>query len=499
MLKRMLPFLFLILAATAFAKDVDPRAVDRIVQDTMKAWKVPGAAVAIVQDDRVVYAKGFGVKELGKPDGVTPDTLFAIASNSKAFTTASMAILVDEKKMSWDDPVRKYVDYFHLDDPCADSLVTLRDIVSHRTGLSRHDELWDNSTLSREQVIRAVGHLRLSKPIRTAYQYNNIMFMTAGEAVAAAAKMPWSDFVRTRIFEPLGMTHTRTAMAAFYASDHAVGHNYDRKKDVMVVQPPDDDAALGPAGAIKSCANDMGQWIRFQLDEGTVDGRRIVSAEALGETKKPQTIIPMDAESKENNPDTNILTYGMGWTVQDYRGQMLVSHAGALNRFRSQVALLPNQHAGVAVMINSSRGSAALAIRRAIADLILGAPSRDWSGFYLARENDAIAKADQKKLEREAGLPKNTKPSHELSAYAGAYENPGYGAATVSVENGGLVLRWQKLVLPLAHWTYDTFSAVSEPDDVDEKVQFLLGPDGEVKTLTIFGEEFRKKGTEAGQ
>jgi CubicO group peptidase (beta-lactamase class C family) len=235
MLKRMLPFLFLLLATGALAKDVDPRAIDRIVQDTMKTWKVPGAAVAIIQGDRVVYSKGFGVKELGKLDPVTPDTLFALASNSKAFTTAAMAILVDEKKMSWDDPVRKYVDYFHLDDPSADATVTLRDIVSHRTGLSRHDELWDNSTLSREQVIRAIGRVKVSKPIRTAYQYNNIMFMTAGEAVAAAAKMSWSDFVRTRIFEPLGMTHTRIAMADFYASDHAIGHIYDRKKDVMHV------------------------------------------------------------------------------------------------------------------------------------------------------------------------------------------------------------------------------------------------------------------------
>ncbi len=493
MLKRTLPFLLLILATAAFAKDIDPRAVDRIVQDTMKAWKVPGAAVAIVLDDRVVYAKGFGVKELGKPDAVTPDTLFGIASNSKAFTTAAMAILVDEKKMSWDDPVRKYVDYFHLDDPCADSLVTLRDIVSHRTGLSRHDELWDNTNWSREQVIRAIGHVKLSKPIRTAYQYNNIMFMTAGEAVATAAKMPWNDFVRTRIFEPLGMTHTRTSMSDFYASDHAIGHNYDRKKDVMVVQPPDDDTALGPAGAIKSCASDMAQWIRFQLDDGTVDGRRIVSADALGETKKPQMIVPMDADAKETNPGTNIMTYGMGWNVQDYRGQLLVAHAGALNRFRSNVALLPEQHAGVAVMINSSRGNAALAVRRAVVDLILGTPQRDWSAFYLNREAEEIAKAEKKKAETEAALPKDTKPSHDLSAYAGVYQNAGYGPATVSLENGSLVLRWQKLLLPMTHWTYDTFSAVSEPDDVDEKVQFQIAPDGEVKSLTIFGEEFAKK------
>jgi hypothetical protein len=237
----------------------------------------------------------------------------------------------------------------------------------------------------------------------------------------------------------------------------------------------------------------MAQWIRFQLDDGTVDGKRIVSAEALGETKKPQMIVPMDAESKEDSPDTNFTTYGMGWGVSDYRGQMLVAHAGALNRFRSNVALLPDQHAGVAVMINSSRGNAALAVRRAVVDLILGAPPRDWNAFYLARESEAIAKAEKKKADRDAARPQNTKPSHDLGAYAGTYENAGYGALTVSAENGGLVLRWQKLVLPLTHWTYDTFSAVSEADDVDEQVQFQLGPDGTVKLLTMFGEEFVRK------
>jgi CubicO group peptidase (beta-lactamase class C family) len=493
MIKRSLAVMLLFVVHTALAADIDSRAVDRIVQQAMASWKVPGAAVAIVKNDRVVYLKSFGVKELGKPEPVTTDTLFGIASTSKAFTTAAMAILVDEKKMVWDDPVRKYVDYFHLDDPCADSLVTLRDITSHRTGLGRHDEMWDNSLWSRQEVIRRIGAVELSRPIRSSYQYNNIMFMTAGEAVSSAAKMPWNDFIRARIFEPLGMTQTKTAMSDFLAADHAMGHRYDRKNDATVIQPPTDDENLGPAGAIKSSARDMAQWLRFQLNDGTIDGKRIVSAEALGETKRPQMVIRMSKETSETYPETNILTYGLGWNVQDYRGELLVAHAGALNGFRTQVALLPSQRAGIVVLINSGRGGAGLAIHRAIADLILAKGSRDWSAYYLALDKSSAEHEEEVKREHEAKIHRDTKPSRELAAYAGTYENTAYGPATLSLENGSLVLRWNRLVVPLTHEQFDTFAAVSERDDVDELVQFRLGTDGEVKTLTIFGENFAKK------
>jgi CubicO group peptidase (beta-lactamase class C family) len=493
MLKRITVVFALLLAQAAVAADLDTRAVDRMVEDTLRAWKVPGAAVAIVKGDRVVYLRAFGVREIGKPDPVTPDTLFGIASTSKAFTTATMAILVDEKKMNWDDPVRKYLPYFHLDDACADSLVTLRDIASHRTGVSRHDELWDNTPLSREEVIRRVGSFKLSKPFRSAYQYNNIMFMTAGDAVASAAKMPWSDFVRSRIFEPLGMKHTRIAMSDFFAADHATGHRYDRKKDAVIVQPFVDDDNVGPAGAIKSSARDLAEWVRLQLNDGTIDGKRIISAEALGETKRPQMIIRIDEDTKASNPETNILTYGLGWNVQDYRGELLVAHGGALNGYRTQVALLPNQRAGLVVLINSGRGYAGIAIHRAIADLLLGKPSRDWSSYYLALDKKLDDRDEQKKKNREAKIRHDTKPSRELAAYAGTYENPGFGPITITLENGALVLRWNRLVVPLKHEQFDSFGAVSEPDDVDERVQFQLGTDGEVKTLTIFSEEFAKK------
>ena len=485
---RRLLLLFSFVAVAASAQ----QPFDRLATDAMTFWKFPGLAVAVVQNDRVVYAKGFGVKEFGKNDPVSADTVFQIGSTTKAFTTTAMAMLADEKKLEWDDRVSQHIDYFRLADPCADSLVTLRDIVSHRTGLSRHDELWDNSPWSREEILHRIASVKLTKPIRSTYQYNNIMFMAAGEVVASAAKMSWDDFVRARIFQPLGMTHTRTAFADWAPSDHATGHRYAH--DTITVQPALDDTNVGPAGSIKSSARDMAQWIRFQLADGVIDGKRLVSEDALNETKSPQMALRVDKLARETNPFIHMQSYAMGWVVQDYRGELMVAHAGALNGFRTQVALLPDRHTGVVVMTNIGRGFGVAALRNAIVDALLQAtPPRDWNAAYLSLEKRAIENDEKAKKERETKRVADTKPSRDLASYAGTYHDEAYGDATVTLENGALLLRWSRIAIPLLHYHFDTFFATSEADDVDEQVQFQLGADGQVKSMTAFGEEFLKK------
>src|SRR3954454_23828993 len=373
-MRRVISFVLLLLASIARAET----PIDKLALETMKQWKLPGLAIAIVKDDRVVLAKGYGVKELGGSAAVTDETLFQIASTSKAFTTTAMAMLVDDKKLAWDDPVRQHVVYFHLDDACADSQVTMRDVVSHRTGLSRHDELWDNSGMSREEIIRAIGHVELTKPFRSAYQYQNIMFMVAGEAVAHASGMPWNDFVRTRIFQPLQMSRSITTFGEWNASaDHASPHRYDVKSGAVSLFHVVDEDNLGPAGTIASFARDMAQWLRLQLGDGTVDAKKLVSAEARNETKTPQMTLRLDGATRELNPEANLLAYGMGWNISDYYGSKVIAHAGALNSFRTQVVLLPKEHAGVVLMTNVGRGISILALRYALIDQLLGRPSRD--------------------------------------------------------------------------------------------------------------------------
>jgi CubicO group peptidase (beta-lactamase class C family) len=482
-----------LIAVTASAQLSDA-VLEKDVRDTIAAWHLPGLAIAVVQNDRVIFVKGYGIKEIGKSDVVTADTLFEIGSTTKAFTATAMAMLADEKKLSWDDPVRNYVAGFHISDACTDSLITLRDIASHRSGVARHDELWDDSDFSRDELIKRIGAMKISKPIRTSYQYNNLMFVTAGEAAASAAKMPWEELIRTRIFAPLGMTESRIAFADWPASDHATGHRWDDKGERAAIQTMRNYDALAPAGTIKSSGHDMAQWLRFQLAGGVIDGKRLLSEAALDETRTPQTIIPLGTATRALYPDTNFLTYALGWNASDYHGELLVAHAGALNGFRTNVALLPKRHLGIAILENVGRGSALAALRNTILDQFLGSPARNWNTDLLEVEQSAAFEANLKSAERESKRATAPKPSHNLTAYAGKFHNAGFGDATISLANGTLVVHWEHLTIPLIHENYDTFSAIDTVEDIDERVQFRLGADGEVKSFTLFGEEFEKSG-----
>lgn len=488
-------FISFFLTAVSFAQPAafDPKSVDKVMLGTMKAWRLPGAAIAVVMNDRVVYVQGYGSKDLGGTNPVTPDTLFQIASTSKAFTTTAMAMLVGEGKMSWDDPVRKHIEYFRLSDLCADANVTLRDLVSHRTGLASRDELWDNSPWSREEIIRKLALVEPARAFRSGYRYNNIMFMAAGEAVASASGMPYDEFVKARIFTPLQMTNTVIADAEWEKRDHAIGHHYDWRTDRISIQKPIDTTALGSAGAIKSNARDMGNWVRFQLAGGAFNLTQLVDYEALAETKTPQTVVRMENLTRDLNPDTNLMSYGLGWTIQDYRGEQLVSHSGSLNGFRTRVELMPRRNAGFVVMTNVDRGIALVAIRNALLDMFTAKPARDWNAYYLMVDRKADEKEDKERLERKARAAKNTQPSRPLEAYAGEFENNAYGTARVTPVNGGLILQWSRMTLPLEHLQYDAFTAYSEWDGVDETILFSLGEDGNVNKLTIFGQTFERR------
>src|SRR3954462_1192440 len=489
-MRRFVIVLAVFLVTTSAFAQLSDAIIDKDVRDTIEAWHLPGLAIAVVQNDKIIFLKGYGIKEIAKTQPVTSDTLFEIGSTTKAFTATVMAMLADEKKLSWDDPVRNYVAGFHVSDPCTDALITLRDIASHRSGVARHDELWDDSDLPREELIRRIGAMKVWRPIRAGYQYNNLMFVTAGEAAANAAKMPWEQLIKTRIFAPLGMTESRIAFSEWASSDHATGHRWSSKNEAAAIQPMRNYDALAPAGTIKSSAHDMAQWLRFQLAGGAIDGKRLMSLSAIEETPTPQTIIPIGTASRLLYPDMNFLTYGLGWNISDYHGELLVAHAGALNGFRTNVALLPKRNLGIAILENIGRGSALAALRNTIIDLSLGVAARVWNTDMLDAEKFEGAKADDAQREREAKRITAPKPSHDLSAFAGTYHNAGFGDATITVLNDALTLHWERLNIPLIHENYDTFSAIDTTEDLVEPVQFRLGADGSVAAFTLFGEDF---------
>ena len=484
----------LLYSASAGGQTVHPPALDAAVERSMKAWRVPGVALAVVQNDKVVYLKGYGVRELGKPAPVTPDTQFAIASTTKAFTTAALAILADDGKVQWDDLVRKHLPYFRLSDPLADRNVTLRDLVSHRTGLSRHDLLWSGSPWQREEIVRRIGFVPLTEPFRSKYQYQNIMFIAAGEAIAAASGQSWEDFLRARVLMPLGMKNTNFRIDdAQRALDHSSVHIRDGANGAVKVSTWSNVDNVGAAGCINSSVRDLANWVRLQLARGSFEGRRIVSEKNLVETHTPQTVIRLEGITGELNPETAQMSYGLGWTVSDYRGQHIVSHAGSLKGYRSQVALLPKKNTGMVILSNLGQTQLPEALRNALIDEMLDLPKRDWDRAL----QDAVSKQDaataQRRKDREAKRHKESRPSRELAAYAGRYEHPGYGLAEISAENGSLVLNWSNFRVKLAHFHFDTFDVTDEGSLKNTELLFRLNGPGDVAGFRMLEVEFTKR------
>jgi CubicO group peptidase (beta-lactamase class C family) len=485
--------LLALLALAAPAQSIDTAALDRAVEAARKTFSAPGIAVALVRDGQVVYLKGAGVKKAGGTDPVTPDTRFALASTSKAFTTTAMAMLVDEGKMQWDDPVRLRLPGFQLADPLANELVTLRDIVSHRTGLSRNDALWYSTEWSRQEILRRIGFVPLTKPFRSAYQYQNIMFLAAGEAVGHVSGGTWEHFIAERIFAPLGMRNSGfDATDAQKAPDVATPHII--RNNVVSETPWKNVSNIGPAGSLNSSVRDMSRWLRFQMAGGVWEGKRLVSEKQLRETQSPQMVIRDEVPWAELNPESTYSAYGLGWRLNDYRGRLLISHGGAIDGFRAQVGFLPAEKLGFVILTNLATASIVESLRYALLDVMLGAPPRDWNALYSGVLKKQEQEAAEKRREQAAKRIPGTKPSLPLSAYAGLYSNPGYGVARIRPHTNGLFLEWGTLGLPLQHWHYETFQAPSDSQDAaNTQIVFRIGPDGAIEGLRLMDQEFRRQ------
>jgi CubicO group peptidase (beta-lactamase class C family) len=486
------PLLLLPRPARSQVQLPDPRAVDGLLRESMAAWHVPGAALAIVVGDRVVLLKGYGVKEAGGKAAVTPDTLFLLGSCSKPFTALLLAILADEGKLHWDDPVRRHLAYFRLADPLADENVTLRDLLSHRTGVDGHDLLWYHAPWGQEEMIRRAGKLRPNRGFRAAFQYQSILYSAAGQAGAAAAGASWQELIHRRVFGPLGMTRTTvTSAETARLQDRATPHR--RTADGKTVTLPWYPFPEGnPAGSVCSCARDLATFLRLQLAEGTFGGKRLVSADNLLETRTPQVVIPVKGPVREMNPYTLQMGYGMGWVVQDYRGQLMHVHGGAIDGFRCQLTLLPEARLGIAIVSNMSETQMNLAVTNTLIDHLLGMPYKDWNAHYAAilRRVEEAGRAAE--AERLAHRHKGTRPSRELSAYVGSYHDPAYGTCRVTLEAGKLYWHWSSFRSPLEHFHFDTFNAPHE-HLVNVQVVFTLAADGEVNRLEALGRTFRKQ------
>ncbi len=469
---------------------ISTSAIDKAVQAAMKAWKIPGVAVAVVQDDEI-YLQGYGVKEVGTDDPITPNTLFAIASMTKAFTTACMAILVDDGKMSWDDHPRKHLPYFKFSDPHADALVNMRDLVSHRTGMPRHDALWCVEERTAEEIVQRYSLAPASTSFRSTYEYANVPFTAAGLCVGAAAGSTWQEFVRERIFEPLGMNAKCKVSETEASPDHSHGHVPHKGKVVMVPSPKHDNSTA--AGAINASAADMSKWIRLQLNDGEFEGKQIISKKNLDETKKPHMVVPVENPDKYGiDQGCNLSTYCLGWSKMEYRGEVIYSHGGWLRGFTSNTTLIPRTKTGFTVLTNIAMDGPSECLAKSLRDVLLGLPKRDWNAS--TKKVHRLQKQEAKEQKAKEVRHKRTKPSRELAAYAGDYEDPAYGKLSVSLKDGALWANYGE-DYKLNHYHFDTFTGKNERPELNEdlKVMFALGPDGEVASIKTLQPGFEVK------
>ena len=461
--------------------------LDLYIQQAMRDWPVAGLAIAIVKDDSVVFARGYGVREVGRPEAVDTRTVFAIGSNTKLFTAVAAGMMVDAGKLAWDDRVIDRLPWFRLYDPWVTREIRVRDLLSHRSGLGRRgDMIWYASGFDRDEVIRRVRYLEPNASFRSAFGYQNIMVSTAGEVVAAVAGESWDQVVRTRIFVPLGMASSNTSVGDVAgAPDVATPHSVRDGRPVPIPWRNIDNIA--PAGSINSSVDDMARWLRLLLAGGTFNGDTLVRAATLREIESPQTLAPLTPDTLF--PSRHFSAYGLGIGMGDYRGVKVLTHTGGIDGMLSQVGLIPERRLGIVVLTNTDGPNnvfAALLWR--VFDAYLGAPARDWSRVFLDRARAQEALADSARSEMEAARVQDAPPSLPLAAYAGTYENPMYPPIVVAAEGGRLSARFgPEVSVSLEPWQYDTFRAT--PGDGGPLsaglVTFTLDARGQPRTLSL--------------
>lgn len=439
------------------------------VEDARVAWEVPGLAVAVVADGEVIFAQGFGHRNVEEELPVTPDTLFAIGSCTKAFTTFLLATLVDEGKLEWDQPVKSYLPGFQLYDETTTDLITPRDLVTHRSGLPRHDLLWyNNQSLPRGELVARLAHLPPTATLRQKYQYNNLMYLTAGHLAEVLTGKRWEENVRERIFEPLGMSRSVFTIAAMQADpDHALP--YEEREDEVVRVPFRPIDNMGPAGSIDSSVSEMARWVTLHLAGGRFEGRRLVSEALVSDLHAPQ----MPTGASPDHPEITAASYASGWVADVYRGHPRVAHGGAIDGFIALVTLFPRDGIGIVALANHGGTPLPGLVTRHAADRLLDREPIDWNRDALARRAKGEEAEKEAEERKEVVRRPGTRPAHPLEEYAGRYQHPGYGPLEVVLAGDRLTLSYNAIDVPLEHWHYEVFSGAEGAEDpVFENMKF---------------------------
>ena len=496
------PFLFLAIlflpaVSQAQSPATAPPDLETYTERARKTFEVPGLSVAIVKDGKVVFAKGFGVRKLGEPTPVDEHTLYGIGSNTKAFTTAALASLVDAGKLNWDDKVFERLPGFQMYDPYVSHEMTIRDLLTHRSGmgLGEGDLLfWPHTTFTREEIIYKLRFMKPASSFRSHYAYDNLLYMTAGQIIPAVTGQSWESYIQQHILDPLGMKTTNLSNSLFKPGDN-FAYPHERLDGKM--QPIDfvqlDNAA--PAGSINSSVTEMAKWVTLQLNHGKFPGtdKRLFSERQHWELWSPQTILPIGPGGDPKAPlyaiKPKFADYALGWGLQDYRGHKLVGHTGGVFGFVTRVMMVPDENLGIIILTNAEEEGAFESIMYHIIDHYVGAPPTDWIDAFRKNRDQQLAEAAEITKQAAANRGADSKPSLPLEKYAGVYTDPWYGPVTIKLESGKLVFTLDHTpaaVGDLEHYQYNTFKSHWRSRTIEDAyLTFTINPDGTIDHFTM--------------
>lgn len=469
-------------AIPSFVKD----SLDIYVNRALANWQIPGVAVCIVKSGKVVVMKGYGVKDWDSKDPVDENTLFMIGSNTKAFTATALAMLDAEKKLSLDDKVTKWIPEFKLDNKAAGEQAIIRDLLCHRIGFRtfQGDFTYWTSNLTREEVIEKMSHIKATYPFRTTWGYTNAAFLTAGQIIPKVTGMQWEDFIKQNIFDPLEMKNSLTLSKDFPdASNKCSPYTIQEGKIVKIPYCLIDN--LAPAGSIASSVNDMSHWVMMLLDNGKYNGKQIVPASAIAQTRMPHSIVGNGGVLFNEG---HFLLYGLGWELQEYCGKEIVSHTGGVNGFVTSVTLIPEEKLGIIVFTNTDQNAFYEALKWEIMDSYLGKPYRNYSNVYHAYYNLNFIAEQKKDKMLEDSVAMNLKTELPLKDYTGDYFNDVYGNMKVVLENGELKMKFShhpKMYAKLGSLGGDRFYATFTDPEFSKAIFPFHVEKGKVKSVTV--------------
>lgn len=418
--------IFLLLVGySGYAQPNELERLDSFVENEMNKWEIPGLALGVIHNGEVISKNGFGIRHLGKPDSVNSETVFAIGSVTKSFTAVALAKLVEEKLIHWDDPVIDHLPTFRLEDPWLTQQITIRDLLSHRTGLENNNLLFWGSTLERKDLIRRFRHLRSESGFRGKFLYNNLGYVVAAELISAKTDMTWEAYLKEKIFSRLNMNSTLTVFSNTSAEKTATPHA--KKQGQLTPIPHLDLSNAGPAGNIYSNLDDMMTWLRFMLNEGTHNNQEIINPAIIQEMHTPQTLVRSGSVYTLPWPESRFNAYGFGWFIHEYQGFKLVEHGGNTDGMTALIALLPELETGLVILTNKGNTFLPYVLTYEIFNRLTGSSDENFAKQFLTYQSQFNKQIDQIESGRSDITELNPSPPLDLETYVNVYENPLYG------------------------------------------------------------------------